>query len=501
MATVADAQLRNGGHMSVEPSELMSEVWTQWQGHVVNDVFPLGRLLGCSDHSGVFLTRSATPGAAEVAIKLVPTNRALAESQLPRWKRAGGLAHPHLLGLLQWGGCQLEGLPYLYVVMEYADQTLAQLLRHRALTDEEVREMLRPTLDVLGFLHAQDLVQGQLKPANILVVGDRLKLASDTIRRLSEGTLSLDAPTAYDPPEVRHGSNSSAGDIWGLGVTLLEAFTGRPPPHLGETGEGVTLPADFSPIFRDVVARCLRPCPKDRPSVTELLAWAGGPSAASLPAASIEPAAAVRLEPGPREPGPPEPAPPRTPLPPTATAPAAAAPAPPMARSSKPRAWPAAVLGAVVILAVVWSGMRILRSHSTPPAPQNGSSLQTPDAAPVAEDVRAPVSAELPATPERSDVATSSSALHEVIPEVSHSAHRTIRGHIKVWVRVIVGQDGSVQAATVDRPASSRYFQRLAIEAAKKWTFPPIGNPSRRVMQVRFDFSRDGTTGHAVTLD
>src|SRR5271170_4690125 len=166
--------------MSVEPSESMSEVWTRWQGHVINGVFPLGRFLGCSDHSGVFLTRSAGPSG--VAIKLIPADRALAESQLPRWKKAGSLAHPHLLGLLQWGGCQIEGLPYLYVVMEYADQTLAQLLRHRALTDDEVREMLRSTLDLLAFLHSQDLVQGQLKPANILVVGDRLKLASDTIR-------------------------------------------------------------------------------------------------------------------------------------------------------------------------------------------------------------------------------------------------------------------------------------------------------------------------------
>jgi len=482
--------------MSVEPSELTSEVWTQWQGHVINGVFPLGRFLGCSDHSGVFLTRSATPGRSEVAIKLVPTNRDLAESQLPRWKRAGGLAHPHLLGLLQWGGCQLEGLPYLYVVMEYADQTLAQLLRHRALTDDEVREMLRPTLDVLAFLHSQDLVQGQLKPANILVVGDRLKLASETIRRVSEGTVSLNAPTAYDPPEVRHGSNSTAGDIWGLGVTLLEAFTGRPPADLGKPGEGVTLPADFSPTFRDVVARCLSPSPKDRPSVTELLAWAGGPSAVSVAAAPIEPAAAI-----PPEPGPPEPAPPRTPLPPTATASEAAVPAPPRAQSSKPRALPAAVLGAVVILAVGWSGMRLLKSHSAPPPPQNGSQLQTPGAAPAAGVVRAPVSAELPTTPVRSDVATSPAALHEVIPEIPHSAHRTIRGHIKVWVRVIVDQDGSVYATTLDRTVSSRYFQRLAIEAAKKWTFPPIDTPSRRVMQVRFDFSRDGTTGHAVALD
>jgi TonB family protein len=91
-------------------------------------------------------------------------------------------------------------------------------------------------------------------------------------------------------------------------------------------------------------------------------------------------------------------------------------------------------------------------------------------------------------------------ALHEAIPDVPLSARRTVRGHIKVWIRVIVNQDGSVFAATTDRAGSSKYFQRLALEAAEQWTFTPSDTPARRLMQVRFDFSRDGTTGHAVRL-
>ncbi len=477
--------------MSVEPSELMSEVWTRWQGHVIHDVLPLGRCLGCSDHSGVFLSKSAAPGPSEVAVKLVPTDRALAESQLPRWKRAGGIVHPHLLRLLQWGGCQLDGLPHLYVVMEYADQTLAQVLRRRALTDDEVREMLRPTLEALAFLHGQNLVQGQLKPANILVVGDQLKLASDTIRRVSEDTMSAKAPTVYDPPEWRHGSSSTAGDIWALGVCLFEALTRRPPSGWGEHSEPVALPADFSPAFRNVVARCLNPNPESRPSVKELMAWARGQAAGSAPEATVQPSAIAPLEP----------TPPR--ITPPAAAPEAARPAPSMAQSSNPRALLSAVLGAAVILALGWTGVRMLKSHRTPgppPVPE-GSQSQIPGAsAPGAADVREPVSRALPPKPTRSDLATSPSAQHEVIPEVPQSARRTISGHIKVWVRVIVDQDGSVFAVTADRIGPSRYFQRLAIEAAKKWTFPPTDTRSRRLIQIRFDFSRDGTTARSVPL-
>ena len=483
--------------MSVEASESMSEVWPRWQGHVINGVFHLGRYLGCSDHSGVFLTKSAARGPAEVVVKLVPTNRALVETQLPRWKRAAGFAHPHLLRLLEWGGCQLDGLPYLYTVMEYADQTLAQLLQHRALTDDEAREMLLPTLDALAFLHGRNLVQGQLKPANILVVGDQLKLASDTIRRVSEGTMT-DTPTVYDPPEARHGSSSTAGDIWALGVSLFEALTHPPPSGLGGPREVSVLPADFSPAFRDIVARCLSPSPQDRPSVAELVDWTCGRSAGSVPAATIQPAAVV-----PPEPRTPEPAPSRTASP--QVAPEAARPAPSVAQSPKPRALLTVMVGAVVILALGWTGVRMFRTHRTPAPPPvqaaGGSLSQTPRAAaPAVAEARAPVSAVSATKPGQSDVTTSRLALQEVIPDVARSARRTIRGHIKVSVRVIVDQDGSVYAAVADRTGPSRYFQRLAIEAAKKWTFPPVDTPSRRLMQVRFDFSRDGTTGRAVTL-
>jgi TonB family protein len=69
-----------------------------------------------------------------------------------------------------------------------------------------------------------------------------------------------------------------------------------------------------------------------------------------------------------------------------------------------------------------------------------------------------------------------------------------------VSVRVIVDPDGSVFAAVADQTGPSRYFQRLAVEAAKKWTFPPVDTVSRRPMQIQFDFSRNGTTGRAVTL-
>ena len=67
-------------------------------------------------------------------------------------------------------------------------------------------------------------------------------------------------------------------------------------------------------------------------------------------------------------------------------------------------------------------------------------------------------------------------------------------------VRLIVSKDGSVFAALVDDPGPSRYFEQVAIDAAKKWTFPAVGSEDSRVELVRFDFSSQGATGQAVAV-
>ena len=146
--------------MSAEARNSVSPVWAGLEGHVVNGVFPLHRCIGSSPRSGVFLTESAKRTPSEVAIKLVPVISTPSEVQLLLWLTAADLSHPHLLRIFEAGRCEIDGLHYLYAAMEYADQTLAQLLAGRALTEDEVREMLVPTLGALSFLHEKNFVQG-----------------------------------------------------------------------------------------------------------------------------------------------------------------------------------------------------------------------------------------------------------------------------------------------------------------------------------------------------
>jgi serine/threonine protein kinase len=275
----------------------MTGDWTkEWERRIVNGVYPLRRFLGRSNHSVVFLTECKAQDVAQAAIKILPANPALTEAQLAHWRRVAALSHPHLMRLLDAGHCQLGGHHYLFAVMDQAEQNLAQILPGRPLTADEVRDLLPATLDTLAYLHGKNLVLGGLKPPNFLAVDDRLKLASDTIRPAGERTASTAKPSSYDPPEAEKGRISTAGDIWGLGITLVEALTQTPPAWSRERSESVTLPADLAPEFVDTVQRCLNRDPGRRPTIAELAAQfkqAPLASAAAAPPVVNEPPVAT----------------------------------------------------------------------------------------------------------------------------------------------------------------------------------------------------------------
>src|SRR5260370_23468368 len=123
----------------------MSDTWKQWEGRTVAGRFPLQSYLGGSDHSAVFLTfmQSAAGDSEKAAIKLIPAP-ADAEKQLLQWKLTGELNHPNLIRIFEAGRCELGGTDLLYVVEEYAEENLSQILPKRALTAEEGQASLLP---------------------------------------------------------------------------------------------------------------------------------------------------------------------------------------------------------------------------------------------------------------------------------------------------------------------------------------------------------------------
>jgi len=272
----------------------MTEASKRWEGQIVDGTLPLRQFLGGSDHSAVFLTEYGEGQPQKAVIKLFTADPATADAQISRWESVADLSHPNLLRLLSGGRCRLDGNDLLYLVMEYADEDLSQIIPQRALTPEETRDMLGPVLDALEYLHGKGFVHGDLKPSNVLATGDRLKLSSDAISRIGEARTATKRPDSYDPPEAISGTLTPAADVWSLGTTLVEVLTQhlpewQPGPHR-EPVVPVNIPAPFQQIARE----CLRLEPQLRINLAEIGARLNSRAATATASAS---AAAIPLAP------------------------------------------------------------------------------------------------------------------------------------------------------------------------------------------------------------
>jgi len=154
------------------------------------------------------------------------------------------------------------------------------------------------------------------------------------------------------------------------------------------------------------------------------------------------------------------------------------------------------VVGAIVLLLAVAIAIGVSRrDQSTParnqPVPQAHEATRVPP--PPAQPMPAPAPVQAQPDP--------STPIHEVLPAASRNSLQTIRGTIRVIIRVLVNQDGTVRAATSHIGGPSRYFERVALQAAKKWTFTPIDAKEPRTFLVQFNFTRSGVTAGAEPLD
>ena len=439
--------------MNAQAGTQMSETGKQWEGQLVNDEFPLLQYLGGSGDSAVFLTeRGKDKAKQKAAIKLVFADAVDEEIQLSRWQRAGALSHPHLIRLFETGRCQLAGKPFLYVVMEYAEENLSQILPSRPLTSAEARDMLGPFLSTLEYLHTRGLVHAHVKPANIMAIEDQLKLSSDGICSSGESTGGPSRSSAYDAPEIDHAALSPAADVWSLGMTLVEVLTQSLPVQ--KTQGDPAVPEKLPVLFFEIARHCLVRNPQSRYTVAQIRT-------------RLQPAAATEKK---GESG-------------------------PHAASENRRYWIAAAIAGILLIAVL-VGQRLLRhSPAAPPAqaPQVSKNEQA-SSSKAAPRVRTAQ----PVTPARpqSELSNQGAVAERVLPRVPQSARDTIQGKVKVRVRVKVDPSGSVTEATFDSAGPSQYFARLARQAAQNWKFtPPQADGANVASQwvLRFEFGRNST--------
>ncbi len=472
----------------------MSGNASQWLGQVVDRKFELRELVGSSPTSWVFLTERE---GQKAAIKLISANQRQSGGRISSLEQARNLSHPNLIRVYQTGRCRIGETALVYVVMEYADENLREILTQRALTALEVSEMLPPVLDALSYLHGKGRVHGHIKPANILATGDQVKISSDAICAMAEIPAQ---PSAYDAPETAKRGYSASGDVWSLGLTLVETLAQNLPAVTLNATDDPALPDSLPQPFLDIARECLRRDPARRARLSDISARLRAPTNATRVPAS-EPVPVVRAA-----------------LP---TVPKAVTKSPSRRTQSAWRhAIPAAVLlGLAVVVILVapkvlnrlqgqsegaaaseparsMAGEKPIETTQSASAPVEKSDETSNAATPAAPPQRETSAPEAVApTKTANNEAAPGDVVQQLVPDVPRKALDTIQGTVKVGVRVQVDAAGDVTDANLDSPGPSKYFANLAMTAARGWKFSPAAgsDTGTREWTLRFRFTQDGT--------
>ena len=180
---------------------------------------------------------------------------------------------------------------YHFIVMELVDGiTLKEYIRIKGKLD--ITEGVSIAIQVARALktaHAQHIVHRDIKPQNILITDDsKVKVADFGIARaVSEQTVNANAIGSVhyiSPEQARGGRCDARSDIYSLGITMYEMFTGR-VPFTGESTVAVALahleqamtpPGVYnnkiSPNLERIILKCTKKDPANRyQNITELL--------------------------------------------------------------------------------------------------------------------------------------------------------------------------------------------------------------------------------------
>lgn len=251
----------------------------------------LGRFLvearvGAGGMGVVFRGRELETGLP-VALKLL--RNATEEDRLRLVREALVLRtvrHPHVVRYLDH--CEAGGVDYL--VMEWLDgRDLSGHLGAVGLSIDDAVRLGLALAQALQAVHHKGITHRDVKPSNVFLVGDRLDdarlidfgiahsaRASHDGRRLTATGVVLGSPRTMAPEQLR-GEHDARTDVYGLGATLFECLTGR-PPFTGDEWVALlvaietetpprlaTLRGDVPPGLDALVARMLAKDRMDRP--------------------------------------------------------------------------------------------------------------------------------------------------------------------------------------------------------------------------------------------
>lgn len=278
-------------------------------GDVLNGRYLLLRVLGRGGMAAVWRAEDRVL-QRDVAIKIFDGSAALPDASartVAEVQLLAGLSHPGLVAVYDAGvhGEQGTGDQFDFLVMELADgPTLRQRIDRGRLGEDEAAVVGAQLAEALDYVHGRGVVHRDVKPANILLVGQpdepRAKLTDFGVARvLDNDRMTLNGTTLgtanyLSPEQATGGEIGPPTDVYALGLVLLECLTGV----LAYEGHGIAaaaarlqrpphIPQWVPPAWQDLLAGMTALQPAQRPAMGDvaraLTAIAVGVTGPALP--------------------------------------------------------------------------------------------------------------------------------------------------------------------------------------------------------------------------
>ncbi len=236
-----------------------------------------------------------------VAIKVLKPSLADDEEFVKRFLEEARLCalfdHPHIVRVYDVGR-NANGTPCL-VMERLHGETLKKRLERGPLSEDDAVAIAHAILRALECAHAQNIVHRDMKPGNVFLSNQGVKVMDFGIAKaLNQSGLTstgvLMGTPAYMSPEQAEGrSLDTRSDLYGVGILLYEMLTGDVPfkadtqlsvLHMHIYAPLPPLPNTVSPWLREIVVRALAKKPEDRyASTAEMrLALERGPQKSPL---------------------------------------------------------------------------------------------------------------------------------------------------------------------------------------------------------------------------
>ncbi len=245
------------------------------------------RKLGSGGMANVYLAVDEELGR-RVAIKILNDRYANDELFIERFRReaksAAALSHPNIVSIYDRG--QAEGT--YYIAMEVIEgRSLKELILTRGpLPIGQAIAYTLEILDALRFAHRHGIIHRDVKPHNILIGGERLKVTDFGIARAGASQMteagSIMCTAQYLSPEQARGAPVTASsDLYSVAIVLYEMLTGKVPfsgdsaieiamKHLNELPKPPSkIRPEIPEVLDQVVLRALAKAPEDRYQTAE----------------------------------------------------------------------------------------------------------------------------------------------------------------------------------------------------------------------------------------